>query len=81
MRKPKRKYFDLSPEERGQFDLLLGLRDEMKREQTRLQTVVRSHRRYSESDRAQAREALNAFYNDAKKLESAMHFLTSGRKL
>jgi hypothetical protein len=80
MKKPKRKYQELSPDEKGDYEHLLSLRDEMLREHARLSRVVASHKRYSEVDRQQARLALNEFYNDKKKVESAMNNLVCGRK-
>lgn len=79
MKKPKRKYQDLSPEEKADYEHLIALRDEMLREHARLNKIVASYRRYPEAERTQARQAMNEFFDDKKKILSAMNNLVWGR--
>jgi TPP-dependent 2-oxoacid decarboxylase len=53
----KRKYQDLSYEEKEEFDYLLALRDEIKRERDRMMRVVACHKSRTEQERDAARAA------------------------
>lgn len=76
----KRKYQELTPDEKEEFDYLISLRDEIKRERERLTRVVACHRSRTDAERFAARQALNAFHSDEKKILSAQNKLTWGWK-
>jgi len=78
-KKTKRTYQELSSDEKADYEHLLALRDEMSREHARLTKVVISRKKYTEDERNQARQAMNEFFDDKKKILSAMNNLIWGR--